>query len=325
MKILIFRITFILTVFILSSCERKAYYDPCFPPIPLNFQMLNTASNDYNSNIGPGRRLQLTFSSDRYRTDFNFVVKRLDLVYRTDEGRLYIELVTNDSETVMNQIIYKANTAANEYGPHSVSVGSGVYLLYAGDGSGNLDIMYNQCIEASSEQTYFSGHVVTEASRAVALNSPYNEAYPCIEEDICYFCTDRTGNYDLCYTPVDKAFDLWIRDTAELALTFPANINSAFADQCPFIRGNLMVFTSNRDGGFGGYDLYYSLKDASGQWSDPVNFGEEINSESDEFRPVVSAFEDFTNDFMVFSSNRAGGVGGFDLYYVGIPKMIKLQ
>ena len=28
---------------------------------------------------------------------------------------------------------------------------------------------------------------------------------------------------------------------------------------------------------------------------------------------------EFNNDFMIFSSNRPGGLGGFDLYYVGIP------
>lgn len=28
----------------------------------------------------------------------------------------------------------------------------------------------------------------------------------------------------------------------------------------------------------------------------------------------------FTNNFMIFSSNCAGGMGGFDLYYVGINR-----
>jgi hypothetical protein len=86
-----------------------------------------------------------------------------------------------------------------------------------------------------------------------------------------------------------------------------------------------MVFTSNREGGYGGYDLYYCCLDEEGQWSEPVNFGPEINSEADEFRPVVSPFGDFENDMMIFSSNREGGYGGFDLYYVGISKMINLQ
>ncbi|WP_075350432.1 PD40 domain-containing protein [Algoriphagus marinus] len=78
-------------------------------------------------------------------------------------------------------------------------------------------------------------------------------------------------------------------------------------------------FASDRPGGLGGFDLYYSFKTASG-WSDPVNFGPSINSAQDEYRPVVSDHPDFSNRLMIFSSNRPGGLGGFDLYYVGILK-----
>jgi hypothetical protein len=78
-----------------------------------------------------------------------------------------------------------------------------------------------------------------------------------------------------------------------------------------------MVFASNREGGLGGYDLYYSVF-TKGQWSAPVNFGPSINTASDEYRPVLGSDEEFTNVFMMFSSNRPGGHGGFDLYFTGI-------
>ena len=57
-----------------------------------------------------------------------------------------------------------------------------------------------------------------------------------------------------------------------------------------------------------------------GTWSEPMNFGKEINTSSDEFRPVIAEINEFDNRLMVFSSNRPGGMGGFDLYYLGIPK-----
>ena len=74
-----------------------------------------------------------------------------------------------------------------------------------------------------------------------------------------------------------------------------------------------MVFTSNRPGGLGGYDLYYSVF-RNGKWSSPVNLGPRINTASDEYRPIIGYDPDFTNQFMMFSSNRPGGKGGFDLY-----------
>ena len=78
-----------------------------------------------------------------------------------------------------------------------------------------------------------------------------------------------------------------------------------------------MIFTSNRPGGFGGYDLYYSVF-RKGKWSSPVNFGPGINTSSDEYRPVIGYHPDFTNNFLMFSSNRPGGKGGFDLYFTGV-------
>jgi len=82
----------------------------------------------------------------------------------------------------------------------------------------------------------------------------------------------------------------------------------------------MIVFTSDREGGFGGFDLWYSVYNGQ-EWSAPVNLGEDINTEYDEYRPVVvAAGEGFINDLMIFSSNRPGGKGGFDLYYAGIPR-----
>jgi hypothetical protein len=82
----------------------------------------------------------------------------------------------------------------------------------------------------------------------------------------------------------------------------------------------MMVFSSNRPGGFGGYDLYFS-KFENGAWDIPQNFGATINTEFDEYRPIL--FEegaDIKWHMMVFSSNREGGMGGFDLYFVGVEK-----
>ncbi len=96
-------------------------------------------------------------------------------------------------------------------------------------------------------------------------------------------------------------------------------MSNAVRHLIPFVLGDKLVFASDRLGGLGGYDLYYAMKTADG-WSNPINFGHPINSELDEYRPVVSSAYWFLNNLMIFSSNRPGGKGGFDLYYVGVPK-----
>ncbi|MBI5008107.1 MAG: hypothetical protein HZB98_00285, partial [Bacteroidia bacterium] len=97
----------------------------------------------------------------------------------------------------------------------------------------------------------------------------------------------------------------------------PDSINSTSDDKCPNIHRNVMVFASNRLGGLGGFDLYYSIL-KNGKWNLPVNFGPRINTIYDEYRPVIGSEQDFTNSYLIFSSNRPGGIGGFDLYFTGL-------
>jgi len=69
-----------------------------------------------------------------------------------------------------------------------------------------------------------------------------------------------------------------------------------------------LVFSSDREGGFGGMDLWKSqLK--KGKWSDPENLGPQINSEGHELMPTI------WGDTLFFSSNKLfSGFGGYDLY-----------
>jgi outer membrane protein OmpA-like peptidoglycan-associated protein len=70
--------------------------------------------------------------------------------------------------------------------------------------------------------------------------------------------------------------------------------------------GTLLVFASNRPGSMGGsMDLRYE----NGVWSIPVNLGPSVNTTSSELFPFI---DEMGNLF--FSSNRAGGEGGLDIY-----------
>ena len=100
-------------------------------------------------------------------------------------------------------------------------------------------------------------------------------------------------------------------------------LSGNFNDKCPYIYEVIMVFTSDREGGHGGFDLYYSLLE-DGEWGTPVNFGPEINSEYDEYRPIYFSFYDYDfQNLMIFSSDRPGGLGGFDLYMVKTADLVQ--
>jgi hypothetical protein len=94
------------------------------------------------------------------------------------------------------------------------------------------------------------------------------------------------------------------------------SLNSPFQDKCPILFNNYLVFTSNRPGGYGGYDLYFSYWLDNDKWSKPINLGEDINSAYDEFRPFIYKNANFS--VLIFSSNRPNGLGGYDLYFTKI-------
>lgn len=73
----------------------------------------------------------------------------------------------------------------------------------------------------------------------------------------------------------------------------------------------ILYFVSDRPGGMGGLDLWYSLV-RNGVGGEPVNLGPQVNSAADEITP----FYDQRNGVLYFSSNREGGQGGYDIYSV---------
>jgi tetratricopeptide (TPR) repeat protein/flagellar motor protein MotB len=74
-------------------------------------------------------------------------------------------------------------------------------------------------------------------------------------------------------------------------------------------KGDLMIFASDRPGGFGGTDLYYSKLKNDTAWTEPVNLGKEINTEGEELFPYLIA-----DSKLYFASNGHAGLGGLDVY-----------
>ncbi len=101
---------------------------------------------------------------------------------------------------------------------------------------------------------------------------------------------------------------IWIQDSSFIynspnySLTHPALSED----------GNVLFFSSNMPGGFGGFDLWKSVK-IKGVWSQPINMGSNINSSENEFFPTL------INGVLYFSSAR-NGYGGLDIYKSNIAE-----
>ena len=64
--------------------------------------------------------------------------------------------------------------------------------------------------------------------------------------------------------------------------------------------GRTLYFTSSRDGGFGGKDIYRSVKLPNGEWSKAINLGYPVNSPYDDEAPFILP----DGHTLYFSSNR---------------------
>ncbi|NNL93822.1 MAG: OmpA family protein [Saprospiraceae bacterium] len=98
----------------------------------------------------------------------------------------------------------------------------------------------------------------------------------------------------------------------DILITLPQEIFEDAID-ITIVNHNVLVFSSNKFDGYGGYDIY-SITFANGQWGAPSNLGSAINSSFDERSPFYSN----NMEHFYFSSNRPYSFGGFDIYYCDI-------
>ncbi|HUR10086.1 MAG TPA: OmpA family protein [Flavitalea sp.] len=110
--------------------------------------------------------------------------------------------------------------------------------------------------------------------------------------------------------------DLYISYLTEDGWSEPENlgtrINTESWESAPSLSPDKrdLYFTSNREGGYGGSDLYVSRRLSNGRWSAPENLGATINTAGDEGSPFIHA----DNQTLYFTSNGHQGYGGNDLF-----------
>ncbi|TGL78502.1 OmpA family protein [Leptospira yasudae] len=92
-------------------------------------------------------------------------------------------------------------------------------------------------------------------------------------------------------------------------------INSNFNEKMPAISpdGNFLIFSSDRPGGYGDFDLWISVRNRkNGTWSQPKNLGAPLNSSESDILPFIHQ----DGEQLYFSSNREDERKKFKLYRI---------
>lgn len=90
------------------------------------------------------------------------------------------------------------------------------------------------------------------------------------------------------------------------------NINTKYYESHASVSsdGKRLYFTSNREGGEGGLDIYVSELNKNGEWGTAINIGPPINTPFNEETPFIS-----NNDSLLFFSSEGHyNMGGYDLF-----------
>ena len=74
--------------------------------------------------------------------------------------------------------------------------------------------------------------------------------------------------------------------------------------------GDVFYFSSNREGGYGGFDIYRVVRLPNGDWSLPLNLGDKINTPFNDDAPYIHP----NGKTLYFSSEGHSSMGGFDIF-----------
>lgn len=165
-------------------------------------------------------------------------------------------------------------------------------------GSGDWDIFY---IDPSTE-----GWMMAE--ELAGVNTPYLDASPSFDgwADVLYFHSNRPdglGSEDIYFSRRVKG--KWQKPQN---LGEPINTPGVEAAPCISEDGEMLFFCCDREGGFGGLDIWVSLR-TEGGWSEPLNLGSRINTAYNEKFPF------FTHNLLMWSSNVLLQAGDYDIFY----------
>lgn len=160
------------------------------------------------------------------------------------------------------------------------------------------------------------------------INSPYHEGSAAFFDNYTQLIFTRNNYYEnrfhsseestltlqLFYSKKDRLLGYWSEPVVLEGIS-----NPDFSNAHPTVSkdGKTLYFASDRPGGSGGSDIYFSVISEEGKWSDPVNLGESINTKGNESFPFIA-----NDTTLYFASDGHIGIGGLDCYRYNLKTQV---
>ena len=148
------------------------------------------------------------------------------------------------------------------------------------------------------------------------LNTMDNEGAHTMTADgrMLYFtaCNRRDGKGQC-----DIYMSRWEQGNWSAPVNLGSPVNSRYSEKHPTVSadGRMLLFTSNRPGGRGSYDIWMSVRSGN-SWSVPVNLGDSVNTAGLEQSPFLHPDQ----RSLYFSSAGWPGMGSGDLFFTRLGR-----
>ncbi|WP_078127624.1 OmpA family protein [Leptospira alexanderi] len=253
---------------------------------------INTNLNEFGISLTDGGNV-LYFYSKRENSIYTDLYKSIRIGDKWQQG----------------EEIENLNSNYDDQSPFILNQEEGI--IFSSNRDGSIEFQLSNGKIGVSRDLYFSKKINSSWSKPMALPRTVNteeiEENPFLFNNRLYFTRYPFGQV----SEADIFVSVYRNKVWEKAISLPDPINTVYSEIAATISkdGKTIYFSSNRPGGFGGYDLYKSTLLANGDFSEPINLGPDINTAGDE------AFYLEADDGLTFYFCRRSG-HDYDIYSI---------
>ncbi|NVO10512.1 MAG: PD40 domain-containing protein [Bacteroidales bacterium] len=207
-------------------------------------------------------------------------------------------MIANPKKVTFKSLGRIINSNFSEINPVSNSNGS--ILIYT-----SLQRFYNAILYSEYKDSAWS--VPTNLNPQIFADGPISTVGMSGDGGSLVLSRNDNDDFNLYISKFDQSKKVWSQQEK-----LPKEINGRSWETYGSLSmtGDTLYFSSNREGGFGGFDLYISVKMLGDLWSNPVNLGSEINTPMDESAPFIAD----GGKKLFFCSKGHNTMGGYDIF-----------